>query len=106
MWHNHFEEVWAIADKFVWDTSLEDMKFTPVTDFFMLALAKNQAQALYDIFTSPQGEEHQFKDRFKPVWYAILKKLDHPDFLRMGDELRQTVDEILVKAEQLAEEYK
>lgn len=106
MWHNHFEEVWAIADKFVWDKSLEDMKFTPVTDFFMLALAKNQAQALYDIFTSPQGEEHQFKDRFKPMWYAILKKLDHPDFLRMGDELRQTVDEILVKAEQLAEEYK
>ncbi len=67
-------------------------------------MAKNQQQALYNLFTSPQGQEQEFKDRFKPIWYAILKKLDHPDFLRMGDELKQTVEEILAKAEQLAEE--
>jgi len=45
------------------------------------------------------------KDRFKPIYYAILKQLDHPDFLRIGDEIRQTVDEILKKAEQMAIDY-
>lgn len=56
---------------------------------------------LYDLFTGPVGAEVQLKDRFKPVWYAILKQLDHPDFLRMGDELTQTVEEILAKAREL-----
>lgn len=46
------------------------------------------------------------ENRYKPIWHAILKKLDHPDFLRMGNELTQTVDEILAKAEQLAVDYK
>jgi hypothetical protein len=57
------------------------------------------------IFTSAQGEELAFKDHYQPIWYAILKKLDHPDFLRMGDELSQTVNEVLAKAEQMAVDY-
>lgn len=73
--------------------------------FFTLALAKDQEQKLYEIFTSAQGEELAFKDHYKPIWYAILKKLDHPDFLRMGDELSQTVNEVLAKAEQMAIDY-
>jgi len=75
------------------------------TSFFTLILAKNQAQPLYNLFTSPQGQEQNFKDRYKPIWYAILKKLDHPDFLRMGDELTQTVEEVLAKADQMAIDY-
>lgn len=106
LWHNRFDELWNNSNNFLWNNSICQLEPNLLQVFFMLALAKNQAQALYDIFTSPQGEEHNFKDRFKPIWYAILKKLDHPDFLRMGDELKQTVDEILAKAEQLAEEYK
>ena len=103
LWNNFFKEGMEVAFKFVWDKKLPDDDFLL---YFTLALAKNQAQALYNIFTSPQGQEQNFKDRFKPIWYAILKKLDHPDFLRMGDELSQTVEEVLAKAEQLAIDYK
>lgn len=106
IWHNRFLESLEVASGFLWEKGIQEKESDDLLLFFTLLLAKNQTQTLYDIFTSPQGEEHQFKDRFKPIWYAILKKLDHPDFLRMGDELRQTVDEILAKAEQLAEEYK
>ncbi|MCC7319288.1 MAG: hypothetical protein IT219_12210 [Bacteroidales bacterium] len=70
-----------------------------------LFLAKNQAPWLLELFNSPEGEKAQLKDRFKPIYYAVLKKLDHPDFLRMGEELKETVDEILAKANQMAIDY-
>jgi DNA polymerase III delta prime subunit len=76
-----------------------------VTLLFTLLLAKNEHQWLYDYFTSPEGEAAQLKDRFKPIWYAILKQLDHPDFLRMGEDLAQTVEEVLTKAKQMAVDY-
>jgi hypothetical protein len=57
------------------------------------------------VFQSSLGEQQQLKDRFKPLYYAVLKQLDHPDFLRMGDELIQTVDEILAMSRQMAVDY-
>jgi len=105
LWHNQIEKAWEIAPKFVWDKELQAKQSDDFLFFFTLALAKNQAQALYNLFTSPQGQEQNFKDRYKPIWYAILKKLDHPDFLRMGDELTQTVEEVLAKADQMAIDY-
>jgi nucleoside-triphosphatase THEP1 len=76
-----------------------------VADHFTLLLAKNQAQWLCEQFASPAGEAVHLKDRFKPIYYAALKVLDHPDFLRMGDELRQTVDEVIEKSKKMALKY-
>lgn len=101
------EEKRELATALRWaKTLLGDVKFLQeplgkVRVFFTLLLGKGEAAWLYDLFTGPIGTEVQLKDRFKPVWYAILKQLDHPDFLRMGDELTQTVEEILAKAREL-----
>jgi Bacterial regulatory protein, arsR family len=81
------------------------LTYTQAITYLTLLLAKNEHQWLYDYFTSPEGEAAQLKDRFKPIWYAILKQLDHPDFLRMGEELAQTVEEVLAKAKQMAVDY-
>lgn len=35
----------------------------------------------------------------------LLKRMGHPDFLRMGPELAETVDEILAKVDQMAKDY-
>jgi len=103
----------------LWDNRIEDAK-RQLRQYFAgnenilgvlieltltLLLAKHQAPWLLELFTSPEGEQANLKDRFKPIYYAVLKKLDHPDFLRMGEELRETVDEILVKADQMAIYY-
>ena len=106
LWNDQVKEAFEVIPKFVLDKKLQEEKCDDFFLFCTLLLAKNQAQALYNLFTSPQGQEQDFKDRFKPIWYAILKKLDHADFLRMGDELSQTVEEVLAKAEQMAIDYK
>ena len=106
LWSNSVEAAWELTDKFVWDRDSIQGGTDVMTTFLTLVLAKNQAQPLYNLFNSPQGVEQNFKDRFKPIWYAILKKLDHPDFLRMGDELSQTVEEVLAKADQMSIDYK
>jgi TPR repeat protein len=105
LWNSQTEKAFEFAHLFVWDEELQADDKEGCLLFFTLALAKNQAQKLYELFTSPQGQEQHFKDRYKPIWYAILKKLDHPDFLRIGDELSQTVEEILAAAEQMAIDY-
>jgi len=105
LWHSNTVEALEVARNFMWDKKLQEIRSDDFFLFFTLLIAKNQTQYLYDLFTSPQGIEHEFKDRFKPIWYAILKKLDHPDFLRMGDELSQTVEEVLARSEQLAVDY-
>jgi DNA-binding transcriptional regulator GbsR (MarR family) len=75
---------------------------TEIIGVFLFLLSRNEAQWLLEYFRYKMGETAHLKDRFKPIYYAVLKKLDHPDYLRMGDELRQTVDEILNAAQHLA----
>lgn len=104
-WKNRLEESKRIALGFLKkETFLEDAP-DDITTYFTLLLAKGEAAWLYDLFTGPDGEAVQLKDRFKPLWYAVLKQLDHPDFLRMGEELAQTVEEILAKAREMAVAY-
>lgn len=70
-----------------------------------LLLAKKQYHTAYNYF---QQEEWQLKDRFKPLYYATLYFLrdEHPtDYLRMGPELRETVDDVLAEVVQMAIDY-
>ena len=75
---------------------------------FYLLLAKKQYPFLYDYFTSPQATEHKLKDKLKPIWYALMYYMQdqHPnEYLRMGEELEETVQEIIDKVEQMRIDY-
>ena len=75
-----------------------------VSDYFILLLAKNHAQAAYELFKSTPDLEQQIK----PVYYATLSLLkdQYPkEYLKMGSELQETVDEILQKVKEKAERY-
>ncbi len=102
VWNNRLDESKKLAIEFLNNMELLNDVPDDIITYLTLLLGKGEAAWLYDLFTGPIGEEVQLKDRFKPVWYAILKQLDHPDFLRMGDELTQTVEEILAKARELS----
>lgn len=104
-WNNRLEESKKLALEFLQNEKFLEVAPDDITTYFTLLLAKGEAAWLYDLFTGPDGEAVQLKDRFKPLWYAVLKQLDHPDFLRMGEELAQTVEEILAKAREMAVAY-
>ncbi len=73
--------------------------------YLKLLLAKKQYHTAYNYF---QQEEWQLKDRFKPLYYATLHFLrdEYPtEYLRMGPELKETVDDILAEVAQMAIDY-
>jgi nucleoside-triphosphatase THEP1 len=75
---------------------------------FLLLLAKSQYTFLYDYFNSEEGRQVQARERFAPIWYALMHYLrgEHPlEFLRMPPELSETVQEIIAKVETEREAY-
>jgi hypothetical protein len=100
-WHDKMPESKTSALAFLKNEQFVEEASEEVAAYFIAMLGKGEAKWLLECFTSPEGEAVQLKDRFKPVYYAVLKELDHPDFLRMGDELSQTVEEILEKSKKV-----
>jgi hypothetical protein len=55
-----------------------------------------------------KDETYRLKERFKPVYYALMYRMrdEYPkEYKKMGEELRQTVEEILAEADKMASEY-
>lgn len=76
---------------------------------FLLALAKNQSSLLYDYFTSEKGTALYARERFTPIWYALMYYMQdtHPsEYLRMPPELEETVQEIIDKVEEYRGAYR
>ncbi|MCB9231430.1 MAG: hypothetical protein H6581_07200 [Bacteroidia bacterium] len=77
-------------------------------DVFLQLLAKKEFSQLANFFTSPQGEALHLKDRFKPIWYALMYYMqdEYPnEYLKMGPELEETVKEIIAEVEKRAVDY-
>lgn len=75
-----------------------------VGDYFILLLAKDQAEAAYQLFK----ETPDLAQQIKPIYYATLTLLkdQYPkEYLKMGAELKETVDEVLLKVKAKAERY-
>ena len=73
-------------------------------DYFILLLAKKQYALTYNLFE----EFSDLKIKFKPIYFALLKikKEKYPkEYLKMGEELEETVIEILGKVEEKAKKY-
>ena len=53
-------------------------------------------------------KEYQLKDRLKPVWYVLMSlmhdELSH-EVKKIGGELQETVDEMLVTMKKIEQKY-
>ncbi len=107
LWNNDFEESFKYFEMF---NEYEDFLSSKEDwiNYLLLLLAKNQYPFLYDYLTSEKAETLHLKDRFKPIWYALMyyMKDQHPtEYLRMPPELKETVQEIIAKVEQMRVDY-
>jgi len=68
----------------------------------MLLLAKQQFELIADYFNTPQKN---YRERFKPLYYAYLKLNQQPDFAKCPPELSEPVNDILQKVAQLKRDY-
>lgn len=106
LWNNEIKKAYEISKVFLNDRD-SFSKFTEeIGLFLMFLIAKKQYQLTLKIFNE---NPHELKDRFKPVYYALMYFMqdEYPnEYRKMGSELKQTVEEILLRIQQLAEDYR
>jgi len=108
LWNNKTEVSKKIAKEFLYDKKFHSDYLEFFSDYLFLLLAKEQYTFLYEYFTSPKAEALNIKDQLKPIWYALMYYMQdqYPnEYLRMGEELEETVKEIIEKVEQMREDY-
>ena len=105
LWDNQFKESLDIADSFLSNNEFLEGYAQDVSQFLMLLIAKKQNHLALRIFSE---NPHKFKDRFKPIYYALMHfmKDEYPnEYLKMGGELTETVDEIIQKIKEMEKAY-
>lgn len=105
LWHDMIDTAIETADLFLADKDIIENYATDVRQFLMLLIAKKQYHTALNIF---KDNPCQLQDRFKPVYYALMHLLkdEYPDeWRKMGEELKETVDEIIDEISQMAEDY-
>lgn len=76
-----------------------------VTLYLNLLMAKGQLYRAKALFEMP---EYDLKNRYKPIWYALMSLMQDEfphEIKKMGGELKESVDEILIEVEDLREKY-
>ena len=76
-----------------------------VSIYLNLLISKGQLYKAKEFLEMP---EYQLKERYKPIWYALMRLMqdDFPhEIKKMGSELKDTVDEVLEEIERLRVKY-
>lgn len=77
-----------------------------LTDYFILLIAKGQYNAAFSLLAK---EEPDYKQILKPVYFALMNymKEEYPqEYLKAGEELKETVDEVIKNIEDYKVKYK
>ncbi len=105
LWNDRIEEAMKQFDntlqhKDKLDEYLDDMQLSLI--FF---ISKKQYHYVLNLF---EDKLLKLKDRFKPIYYALMTLMqgEYPNEVKkMGPELQETVDEVLLEIEKMAKDY-
>ena len=78
---------------------------TDIELFLLMLISKKQFNYTLKLFNK---NKFNLTDRFKPIYYALMHFMQdiYPDEIKkMGNELKQTVDEIIAKIKQMEIDY-
>jgi len=73
--------------------------------YLNLLISKGQYYKAKEFF---EIEKYQLKDRYKPIWYALMKLMEKEfpnEIKKMGSELKESVEEVLKEIERLKVKY-
>ncbi len=106
LWNDEIEKSLQISKEFLEKDESFEIFSKDINDYLILLIAKKQYNATLRLFDE---NPHHLKDRYKPTYYALMSfmKASHPlEYLRMGSDLKETVDEIITKIKRWAIDYK
>jgi len=102
VWAKRFAKANKTAAFFLHDEESYKEIEQDIVFYLMLLLAKQQFELIADYFNTPQKN---YRERFKPLYYAYLKLNQQPDFAKCPPELSEPVNDILQKVAQLKRDY-
>jgi len=102
VWDNQHEKAFQIDKEFMYNKRWYDKFKDDIILYLMLLLAKEQYRYVTQYFEDP---ELNLKERFKPLYYALLHFTDNKDFHKMPPELAEPVKDIIEKVKQMAVDY-
>ncbi|MDO9614063.1 MAG: tetratricopeptide repeat protein [Bacteroidota bacterium] len=105
LWHNEIEKAIEISSEFLSKEKSYAEFSKDIELFLLLLLAKKQYHYVLNLF---RENKFDVQDRYKPIYYALMSLMQNefPDEIkRMGSELEETVQEILLEIEKLSKDY-
>ena len=105
LWNNEIEEAIKVyKDNFNNENVQKDVNEL-VNSILLMFLAKKQYNFVYQLF---KENKFDLKDKYKPIYFALLSLMGgeyKDEFLKMGSELEETVEEIITRIKQLEIDY-
>jgi TPR repeat protein len=77
-----------------------------ITNYFNLLISKGQLYKAKEFF---EMEKYNLKDRFKPIWYALMTLMQDEfpnEIKKMGNEIKQITNDVLEEIEKFKIKYK
>jgi TPR repeat protein/DNA-binding transcriptional ArsR family regulator len=105
LWNNQIEDALKIGKELWEDKEVVDNYPSDCKEYLLMLMAKKQYYAALKLF-----EESPFnlKDRHKPIYYTLMYFLkdEYPnEYIKMGEELKQTIEEIIAVVRQWEKDY-
>jgi len=103
LWVDNIEEVNKYTQEVV--RFHKGIESSLIIEFFLLLISKNNLHIAKKLFDNSGN----LKQSYKPVWYTLMHYLkdDYPDeYLKMGSELKDTVEDMIARVEEMKIKYK
>lgn len=105
LWNENFNESYQKFFEFLKSDEALDYE-KDITLYLTFLISKGQYYKAKEFMEMP---EYEFKERYKSIWYALMSLMqeDFPhEIKKMGSELEESVDEVLLEIERLGVKYR
>ena len=102
LWNDLEEDAFAVAEQFMYSREAYEILETDILFYLMLLLAKHHYHQALSYFES---SDLDLRERFTPVYYALLYCLGAPDFDKLPPEIAEPVKDIIRQVKKMAVRY-
>ena len=109
LWNDRIEESLEKASLFLQLANNTDKYNKSINEYFIFLMAKKQYNSLFKLFNKSR---FKLKDKFKPTYYALMYLMKNQneqfeiEYKKIGEELEETVKEIIEEVNNVEQKYK
>ncbi len=105
LWNDEIQEAIKLFESFFDSEEMQHEVNANISDILLMLMAKRQYNYVYKIF---QKNKYDIRDKYKPVYYALLTLMDEKysdELKKMGDELKESVQDVLNMINNLEKDF-